>query len=137
MGIPRQVLSPTYGAGQIRGDERRARPGAAACLTLRNMYVSRNPDVLAVFPRPPTGTVAQAAHEAETNHEMELHPAVLVGRDWVSGSFLPWRPRSFVRSFPCAQTRPKPTERIQETLGVMSSTHGEHWSRYYNIASGK
>lgn len=33
--------------------------GARRCLTLKIIYVSRNPDVLAVFPRTPRGTVAQ------------------------------------------------------------------------------
>lgn len=39
--------------------------------------MSRNPGVLAVFPRPRPWHGRTAAHEAETNHEMVLHPPVL------------------------------------------------------------
>lgn len=51
--------------------------------------MSRNPDVLAVFPWPRPWPGRTAAHEAETNHEMVLHPPVLGrtgdgrgGTDW-------------------------------------------------------
>lgn len=56
--------------------------------------MSRNPDVLAVFPRPRLWPGRTAAHEAETNHEMVLHPPVLGrtgdGRGGMGGFFFSW-----------------------------------------------
>lgn len=59
----------------------------------------RNPDVSSGIPSAAHGHGDTAAHEAETNHEMELHPPVLVRtRDGMDGFFqgrtrplaLPW-----------------------------------------------
>lgn len=49
----------------------------------------QNPDVSSGVPSTAHGTVAQRAHEAETNHEMELHPPVLVRTGDGMGGFFP------------------------------------------------
>lgn len=77
--------SRTYRVDQGRAGQGRPGQGRAesrCCLTLRNMCATefRCSSGVPSF-RPPHG--GTAAHEAETSHEMELHPPVLVrtGRD--------------------------------------------------------
>lgn len=109
---------------------------------------------LAVFPRPPMGTVTRAAHEAETNHEMELHPPVLVRTRDGMGGFFQGRTRSlalFLGTVPdprcCWRRCTVITRTAGECRETLSTLHGKtkniaecllkRFLKYYNIPTSK